>query len=129
MTGEPLAQEEQPAPSAGGGTTTPNWLQRLPIIRGIVDGKRAEEALRETREDLETRTERQLLRRNPYGLTFREHTVLHLVAAGESDRQIGTTLGISPLTAQKHMSNILAKMAASSRTEASVRAVREGLIE
>jgi PAS domain S-box-containing protein len=95
----------------------------------ITERKRAEEALRETREELETRTERQLLQRNPYGLTFREHTVLHLVAAGESDRQIGTTLGISPLTAQKHVSNILAKMDASSRTEAGVRAVREGLIE
>jgi len=99
------------------------------VLTDITERKRAEEALRETREELEAKAEHEMLRRNPYGLTFREHTVLHLVAAGESDRQIGTTLGISPLTAQKHVSNILAKMDASSRTEAGVRAVREGLIE
>ena len=38
-------------------------------------------------------------------------------------------LGISILTAQKHVENIRAKMKASSRTKASVRAVREGLVE
>ncbi len=36
---------------------------------------------------------------------------------------------ISPRTAQKHISNILTKMQASCRTEAGVRAVREGLLE
>ncbi len=53
---------------------------------------------------------------------------LHLVGAGRSDKQIGAELGISPLTAQKHVSNILTKMDAASRTEAGVRAVREGLL-
>jgi DNA-binding NarL/FixJ family response regulator len=90
---------------------------------------RAEEALQKARDELEGKVEHQLLRRNPYGLTFREFTVLHLVAAGESDKQIGITLGISHLTAQKHLSNILGKMNVASRTEASVRAVREGLLE
>ena len=73
--------------------------------------------------------ERQFLRRNPYGLTFRELTVLHLAAEGKGDKEIGTILGISPLTAQKHVANILCKMGAASRTEASVRAVREGLLD
>ena len=97
--------------------------------RDITERKRAEEALREAREELEGKVERQLLRRNPYGLTFRELTILYLVAAGKSDKEIGTELDISPLTAQKHISNILAKMGAASRTEASVRAVREGLLD
>ena len=90
---------------------------------------RAEEALQLDREDLEGRVKHQMLRRNPYGLTSRELTVLNLVADGKSDREIGGTLVISYLTAQKHISNILTKMGASSRTEASVRAVREGLLD
>ena len=68
-------------------------------------------------------------RRNQYRLTFREFTVLHLVSDGRADKQIAIELGISPLTAQKHTSNILSKMGASSFTEASVRAVREGLLD
>ncbi len=70
-----------------------------------------------------------MLRRNPYGLTFRELTVLHLVAAGKSDKEIGVELGISHFTAQKHTSNILAKMSAGSRTEAAARALREGMLD
>ena len=98
-------------------------------IQDITERKRAQGALQNARDELEGRVERQMLRRNPYGLTFRQLTVLHLVADGKSDREIGVTLVISYLTAQKHISNILTKMGASSRTEASVRAVREGLLD
>jgi DNA-binding NarL/FixJ family response regulator len=94
-----------------------------------MERKKAEESMQRAREELEGKVERQILRRNPYGLTFRELTVLHLVSSGMPDKGIGIELGISPLTAQKHISNILAKMEASCRTEASVRAVREGLLE
>jgi len=90
--------------------------------------KHAEEALEANRENLEANVERQFLRRNPYGLTFRELTVLHLVAAGESDRQIALTLGISLRTAQQHVSKILSKMNVRSRTKAGVRAIRVGLL-
>ncbi len=51
------------------------------------------------------------------------------MAAGKSDKEIGAELGISPLTAQKHISNILAKMGAGSRTEAAARALREGMLD
>jgi PAS domain S-box-containing protein len=95
----------------------------------ITERKRAEEALERSRDELEGKVEHQLLRRNPYGLTFRELTVLNLVAAGGSDRQIALVLSISHLTVQKHVSNILEKMQVASRTEASVRAVREGMLE
>jgi PAS domain S-box-containing protein len=98
-------------------------------LHDVTDRKRMEEALQAARDELEGKVERQLLRRNPYGLTFRELTVLHLVAAGESDKQIGLKLGISHFTAQKHTSNILAKMGAGSRTEAAARALREGLLD
>ena len=99
------------------------------VVVDLTERKRAEEALQKAREELEGKVEHQLLRPNPYSLTFRELTVLHKVAAGESDRQVGITLGISHLTAQKHVSNILAKMEAASRTEAAARALREGLLD
>jgi DNA-binding NarL/FixJ family response regulator len=95
----------------------------------ITERKRTEEQLQVARERLEGRVERQLQRRNPYGLTFRELTVLHVVAAGKSGKEIATELGISPLTVQKHLSNILAKMDAASRTEAVARGLREGLLD
>ncbi len=101
---------------------------RVTAIRDTRERKEAEEAM-QPGEELKGKVERQMLRRNPYGLTFRELTVLHLVSSGLPDKGIGMELGISPLTAQKHISNILTKMEASCRTEASVRAVREGLLE
>ena len=101
----------------------------IALVTDITERKRMEEALQKAREELEGKVERQMLRRNPYGLTFRELTVLHLVAVGETDKQIGLKLGISHFTAQKHTSNILAKMGAGSRTEATARALREGLLD
>jgi PAS domain S-box-containing protein len=99
------------------------------ISRDISERRRAEEALQKLREELESRAERRMRRGSPYGLTFRELTVLHLVAAGESDKEIAAVLGITTLTASKHLTNILHKMGAASRTEAGVRAVREGLLD
>lgn len=95
----------------------------------ITERKRMEEQLQAAREEPEAKVERQMQRPNPYRLTFRELTVLYLVADGRSDKEIGLELVISPLTAQKHLSNILTKMDAASRTEAGVRAVREGLLD
>ena len=104
-------------------------LHFISQIQDISHRKRVEEELQRAREELESKVEHHMLRRSPYGLTFRELTVLHLVVAGKSDKHIGAELSISPLTAQKHTSNILAKMSAGSRTEAAVRALREGLLD
>jgi DNA-binding CsgD family transcriptional regulator len=60
-------------------------------------------------------------------LTGRELEVLRLLAAGHSNREIGTELFISPKTASVHVSNILAKLNAASRTEAAAIAHRDGL--
>ncbi len=60
-------------------------------------------------------------------LTDRERDVLRLLARGQSNRQIGTELFISPKTASVHVSNILAKLAVTNRTEAAAIAHREGL--
>jgi DNA-binding CsgD family transcriptional regulator len=59
-------------------------------------------------------------------LTDREREVLSLIARGKSNRDIGTELFISPKTASVHVSNILGKLGAASRTEAAAIAYREG---
>jgi DNA-binding NarL/FixJ family response regulator/tetratricopeptide (TPR) repeat protein len=61
------------------------------------------------------------------GLTGREVEVLRLIAAGHSNREIGAALFIAPKTASVHVSNILAKLGASSRTEAAAIAHSNGL--
>ncbi|MEV5955715.1 AAA family ATPase [Streptomyces sp. NPDC051987] len=61
-------------------------------------------------------------------LTAREQDVLRLLALGRSNRQIGEELFITGKTASVHVSNILAKLGAASRTEAVAIAYRERLI-
>ncbi|MGY5122402.1 response regulator transcription factor, partial [Streptomyces sp. 900105755] len=61
-------------------------------------------------------------------LTARERDVLRLLALGRSNRQIGEELFITGKTASVHVSNILAKLGAASRTEAVAIAYRERLI-
>jgi DNA-binding CsgD family transcriptional regulator len=68
----------------------------------------------------------QLLTR--YGLTDRELTVLRLLAAGRTNPQIGAELYISTSTASVHVSNILRKLAVSSRVQAAAVAERAGLL-
>jgi DNA-binding NarL/FixJ family response regulator len=62
-------------------------------------------------------------------LTSRELDVLRLVAAGKPNKQIANELSISERTARTHVSRILRKLHLSSRTQAALWAVREGLVE
>jgi len=62
-------------------------------------------------------------------LTSRELDVLRLVAAGEPNKQIAAELAISERTARTHVSRILHKLHLSSRTQAALWAVREGVAE
>lgn len=62
-------------------------------------------------------------------LTARERDVLREVADGYSNEQIGERLDVSKNTVRFHLRNILSKLHARNRTEAAVRAVREGLID
>ena len=62
-------------------------------------------------------------------LTARELQVLRLVAAGKPNKEIATELLISERTARTHVSRILRKLRLSSRTQAALWAVREGLVE
>jgi ATP/maltotriose-dependent transcriptional regulator MalT len=66
--------------------------------------------------------------RSGSGLTARELEVLELLAEGQTNRQIGETLFISPKTASVHVSNLLMKLGAANRTEAATRARELGLL-
>lgn len=61
-------------------------------------------------------------------LTPREREVLGLIAEGMSNGEIAERLVVSLSTVKTHVSSILTKLGASSRTEAAMRAVREGLL-
>jgi len=60
-------------------------------------------------------------------LTRREVEVLRLVAHGESNQAIATTLDIGERTVRVHVSNILSKLHLASRTQAALFALHEGL--
>jgi DNA-binding NarL/FixJ family response regulator len=51
-----------------------------------------------------------------------------LLVAGRTNPEIADSLFVSPVTIRTHVTNILAKLGVSSRTEAAARAVRDGLI-
>ncbi|MEJ7707658.1 MAG: LuxR C-terminal-related transcriptional regulator [Nocardioidaceae bacterium] len=61
-------------------------------------------------------------------LTARELEIMALVAQGRSNAEIGRQLFISAKTVSVHVSNILAKLGASGRTEAAALARRLGLL-
>ena len=61
-------------------------------------------------------------------LTAREIEVLRLLADGESNKMIAYRLGISEHTVKFHVTSIMAKLGAGSRTEAAMLGVRQGLI-
>ncbi len=61
-------------------------------------------------------------------LTERERDVLALMVEGLNNTQIAGKLTVSPSTVKSHVSNILTKLAVSSRTEAVTLALRHGLV-
>lgn len=61
-------------------------------------------------------------------LTTRERSVLILVANGCSNQEIANELVISERTARTHVSNVLRKLELTSRTQAALVAVRQGLV-
>ena len=62
-------------------------------------------------------------------LTARERQILRLIAHGRSNKEIGTTLGITERTVKTHVSNIFAKLQLSDRTQAAIYAHKRGLGE
>ena len=61
-------------------------------------------------------------RRGAPELTRRQRELLHLVADGYTNAQIGRRLGLAEGTVRKHLENIFARLQVSSRTAAVIRA-------
>jgi len=61
-------------------------------------------------------------------LTARERQVLRLLGDGLGNKEIAARLAISEHTAKFHISSILGKLSAASRTEAVSQGIRRGLI-
>jgi len=130
-----LAEAETADPATGPETATATAAECLRL---------AEELAAVTTEDIRTLVRRARLRVGPaasgpadasrtipdlrFRLTDREREVLALVAEGRSNGQIAAALYISPKTASVHVSNILAKLNVSTRTEAATHAHRLGLL-
>ena len=66
--------------------------------------------------------------KNSYGLTERELDVLSLMVDGLTNPQIADKLVITKATAKAHVHSILQKLCAASRTQATVLAMKEGLV-
>jgi HD-GYP domain-containing protein (c-di-GMP phosphodiesterase class II) len=65
----------------------------------------------------------------PAGLTPREVEVLTLIARGASNKQVAQALGIPPKTAGTHIERIYTKIGASTRSTATLFAMRNGLLD
>jgi NarL family two-component system response regulator YdfI len=64
----------------------------------------------------------------PEHLTAREREVLEMMMEGLSNKEIAVSLNVSTHTVKFHISSVLAKLGASSRTEATTIGLRRGLI-
>jgi two-component system NarL family response regulator len=62
-------------------------------------------------------------------LTAREVEIVHHVARGLTNKQIGDQLSISEHTVRNHVNSIISKMQAQDRTEAAVQALKRGIIQ
>ena len=71
---------------------------------------------------------RTAFKENHSNLTQREYEVLKLVVDGQPNSQIAKTLTISEHTAKAHVCNIIQKLVVDDRTQAAVKALKEGLV-
>ncbi|MBA2681330.1 MAG: response regulator transcription factor [Ktedonobacteraceae bacterium] len=67
-------------------------------------------------------------RLNKPELTEREQEVLHLIATGKSNQDIGISLSISEATVKYHVNHILHKLNVNDRTQAVTYALKRGLV-
>jgi two-component system, NarL family, response regulator NreC len=96
---------------ARGYVPKPHVAERLPgLIQGLIDrttlsGHRREPAVIETANDENRRRASQ-----ENGLTIRERQVLHLLAEGNTNKQVSSALGISVKTVETHRARLMGKL-------------------
>ena len=71
---------------------------------------------------------RAVFRQQHADLTQREYEVLKLIVDGKSNNEIAEELTISSHTAKAHVCNIIQKFLVDDRTQAAVKALKEGLV-
>ena len=62
-------------------------------------------------------------------LTEREYEVLEKIVEGKSNKEIGESLFITIHTVKAHVCNIIQKLSVNDRTQAAVKALRDGLVK
>lgn len=97
-------------------------------VTDVSEQKRMEAELQTLREEVESQAEERQAAGSEFGLTFRELTVLGLIARGKSDKEIASLLGVSPFTVNKQSASAVRKLNARSRSEAVATAIRAGII-
>ena len=95
---------------------------RAEVAARRLDGDAADAVLQAAGHRVRRRRER------PAGLTAREVEVLRLVARGLSNKEIADQLVISPKTAGTHVEHIYTKIGVSNRAQASLFAMKHGLM-
>jgi HD-GYP domain-containing protein (c-di-GMP phosphodiesterase class II) len=95
------------------------------VRAGRIDGDAAEDVLSAAGHARASARDRA----RPGGLTARELEVLLLVARGASSREVAEELTITEKTARNHIEHIYSKLDVSTRAEASLYAMRHGLVD
>lgn len=105
------------------------------IVRSVYGGsmwldKRAVSALKYVKAGLIPKkvSTRAGFRARHNNLTEREYEVLKLVVDGHSNQEIASILNISEHTSKAHVCSIIQKLVVDDRTQAAVKAVKEGLV-
>lgn len=104
----------------------------LEVIRAVHKGQAVIDAEMTTRllgefRRLADKEEESLPKLQP--LTEQERRILTLVTAGASNRDIAADLNLSERTIKNYLSVIFQKLQVNNRTEAAIRAVRDGLVQ
>lgn len=86
------------------------------VLKGLDSSQRADQARRSRTDDLDSK----------FPLTPREMEVLELLVEGMSNQQIAEKLVVSAETVKTHVRHIMEKLAVADRTQAAVKALREG---
>ena len=121
-----LPRADRGAPAPGGAEPESAAAElRAEVRAGRIDADAGEDVLAAAGHARATARERA----RPGGLTARELEVLLLVARGASSRDVARRLVIAEKTARNHVERIYSKLGVSTRAEASLYAMRHGLVD